>query len=1034
MMKNVLIGLGAAALLTAIIIVPRHLKEAGPQSKYTPRDVIQSSADGMSEYLASIRGDVNTGIVDPVVYRKVQEQARMASAKRGALGLKFDLMGPNNIGGRTRAILVDNENSDRIYAAGVSGGMFISTNGGQTWTTSFQKMESMLITSICQTTDGAIFIGTAASFENSGDKAGTPGGPGVGIFKSTDRGQTWRLLPTATYDPGDPVLNTWQWVNELKAHPSKSNFLAAATARGVRVSKDGGATWINNFMCIPNSDLPLPKNTHSIEFSKDGDVLYVGNADGTFYYGNPSGAVCNFVQATEDDGFTNGSSRLKLSASRLSNKKVWAARIINSGGSVFRDILESVDGGKTWKMMNPPLPHTDPNFVLCGDNGQCWYNLSFAVAPDNDDKMFLGGVQFWRYDGNWTQAAVGGGGGNSQNEFMMHVDHHTIAFDPKNPDIIYYGNDGGVWKSLDGGYTYFDINRGYATTQFYGMDIANYDLVVGGTQDNGVIVLTPFRPGNPDFGYTVTNENVINGDGFDCAISKIVDLKYTSAQNTNFGRGNIAAPRGGGACGTYCNQGRFYTHLRLWESPNDPYSKDYLTFNNDTIEQNFDIGTAVRRTFDGAIVKTQPAGEVILESIRVGTFRSMFKYVGKGVLEGDGTGTFDEKTLSFSVNFNEAPALNERVNVYYAMRYKAGSIIYLSSQTGQIRVEHVLQASMSPGDELRVKDPVNSIVTASINVNAAGNNSPGLIFSRHAINTAKELEWLHLPLGGVTEHEFSPDGRFLFYDNGSLRRLDSTHNIYTQDDIDDILAGGAGSTLLNPAGEITGIAFHPEDPNTVVVTVGSYGVTNHVYIIENALTSAPTSRAIQGNLPEFPVYDAAFVGKGTKGIILATDMGVWSTSDYSATAVEWTSENSTFGNYAVFDIDIQHLDHNEAQNSGYMYLATHGRGIWKSTDLVNVEYKPTELKLPDNWVGNLKIYPNPVRHNLNMSFDLNTEERIEIQVFDINGNLVKHMPVTGVSKGFNQIQLSVSDLRNGTYFINLVAGNERKVNKMIVMH
>ena len=73
----------------------------------------------------------------------------------------------------------------------------------------------------------------------------------------------------------------------------------------------------------------------------------------------------------------------------------------------------------------------------------------------------------------------------------IHPDHHAFAFDPQNASIIYAGNDGGIYKSINGGETWIDeINEGLCITQFEVMDQhpTTDALIISGTQDNGTLI------------------------------------------------------------------------------------------------------------------------------------------------------------------------------------------------------------------------------------------------------------------------------------------------------------------------------------------------------------------------------------------------------------------------------------------------------------------------------------------------------------------------------------------------------------------
>ena len=724
-----LLSLSALAGLSGLITY--HISGSQSQvkiGKYSPRvdvsSLQQASMEGRAEYIASIRGNVNTGKVEASDIQNVINQIQRNSSRAGnSIGLEFEFMGPANVGGRTRGLVVDNEDSERIYAASVTGGVYISTNGGNTWTKSWVARTNNL-TVLTQTSNGDLYVGSGTDFESGSQKGfsgSAPNASGVGIYKSTDRGATWKLLDATDVAGGAAAFAE---VNDIKAHPTDANTLVVASARGVQITQDGGATWTDQAACITGTT-PHPSKIVTVDWSNDGSILYVGLSGGTLYAGEDWDQQCGLVNL----GRVGTGGRWKLTTSPTVVDKAYA--ILTNGG-LYTNIVSTTDAGVTWTSFDPGIPTSAQHFEMFGDNGQANYDLLFKAIPNQRDAgtdiLFAGGVQLWRFDGNWTMAATGAssGGTPDPNRTSVHVDHHICTFDPKNPNNIYFGNDGGVYKSLDNGYTFYDINKGYSVSQFYSIDIASFDYAIGGTQDNGNLFLDPARVGNSDYSRSVFNQGVTNGDGFDAAVSQFVDLKYTSAQFGNMGRGVIttdAGRAGSGACIPYCDQSNFYTNLRLWESQNDITSQDSLIIVNDTLEDNVALGLGTRRTFEGKIEPAQSAAKIVAGSIRIGTLLDQLQYDGNGGFTGNGSGTLDESTWEFSVTFDNAPPNNARINAYYATRYDAGSIITVASQTDDIPIEHVLRTNLEPGDILKIQDPIQSIIAMQVNAKCSLNVS-----------------------------------------------------------------------------------------------------------------------------------------------------------------------------------------------------------------------------------------------------------------------------------------------------------------------
>lgn len=1005
-----------------------------------------ASAKGAAEYWKMIRGSLEDGGINEEDYNNVMAQIENRNASRaGGIGLEFEPIGPTNIGGRTRGLVVDVEDPNIIYAAAVTGGVFKSLNGGNTWTTSFGAEKTLTTSFLTQASDGTLYLATgASSFELAGvseNGNSAPKEPGIGIMKSVNQGVTWTLLNSTEVTDTDFRFRT---INEIKVSPTNPKIIAVATSRGLQVSFDAGVSWIDDLVCNIQGTAPLTGDINSIEFSLDGKSLWIGSDVGSFYYLDDLTATnsCGAVLALEKNGWKLGSARMKLSASTINPKKVYVA--LTDGGDRLIDLIESSDGGENFKSVNPNVPRSNPNFDLFG-NAQAWYDLLFHVVPNADDtsreNIWLGGVDLWRYDGNWTQAAVGGRANGGHNPFFVHVDHHIMAYNKNNPKELYFGNDGGVFKTLDGGYEFFDINKGYMTTQFYSIDIANFDYAIGGTQDNGNIIVSPLRPGDTDFGAVVFNENITNGDGFDAVVSNIANVKYTSAQNSNVGRGLIIDVKGGAACGQYCGDSpstQFYTKLALWESKDDKTSKAFIEFKADTVADAMDLGTGIRKTFSGTIKPAQEAAEVILESIEIGTIDNRLKYNGAGGFTGDGIGTFDEKTMEFSVTFTTPPQLNAKVNAYYASNYKAGSVLNVESKTASLPIQHVLNTNLEPGDVEQIQDPVQSLIAMttsseclsgeSHNEGNCSGGAPGVLIGRDAININEELKWLFVPGGGGYRMVFSPDGDKLFTSRGSsISRLNGLNDVYTQADAYDVKR----TTISGFSGTITGISLHPNDPETLIVTTGNYGVTaSHVYIVTGALGASPVVKAVGGDLPSFPVYDAIFDMTNPERVILGTDKGVWTTNDVWAASPEYVEENTTIGRFPVIDVDQQTLPHGEASNREVIYLGTHGRGIWKSGTVVSsVEPQLSEVT---KWESEIKLFPNPAKSNIQIEYTVSNPDEVTMRIFSIAGNVMKTITPSAL-EGENSINVPVNDLPTGTYFINMTDGNNQKVAKFIKM-
>jgi len=142
-------------------------------SLHHPKSVIKSlksdfkedgDAIGMIDYFNKIMNDPVTGKLDLKAYYNALQyaNARITSRSSDNLGLQWQFLGPDNIGGRTRAILFDKNNPAKVFGASVSGGLWISNDTGQTWTawSGSDMLPNMNIVSLCQDANGNIYFGT----------------------------------------------------------------------------------------------------------------------------------------------------------------------------------------------------------------------------------------------------------------------------------------------------------------------------------------------------------------------------------------------------------------------------------------------------------------------------------------------------------------------------------------------------------------------------------------------------------------------------------------------------------------------------------------------------------------------------------------------------------------------------------------------------------------------------------------------------------------------------------------------------------
>ncbi len=434
--------------------------------------------------------------------------------------------GYNPGNGRVNYIAQHPTDPDIIYIASASGGIWKSTDGGQSWNTTFDDLTRLGTSCIAihPNNPSQLFVGT-------GDKDGW-NTEAFGILSSSDAGNTW--------NPGG--LNTgltYNNINKILINPQNPQSMLVATPNHIYKSTDGGNSW---------DDVYTGNDIRDMEY-KPGDTSIIYTGGERYLRSNNGGLSFAYVS-----GLPTDTSRLEVAVSPSNPAYVYV--LASNSSSSFGGLYRSTDSGLTFSLMS-----SSPNLLGYAedgsdDAGQAWYDLALAVSPIDANDVFIGGINVWRStDGgsNWTICThwvYGGSYGYS------HADIHYLGFYGTN---LYCGSDGGAFVSHDFGNTWNDLSAGLEITQYYAFSNSslNNNLIVAGAQDNGSNL---FLNG--------TWTHVFGADGFEALTHPTDELTfYASYQN-----GGILRTRDGGQNFDYINttgqEGAWLTPLAM--DPADP--------------------------------------------------------------------------------------------------------------------------------------------------------------------------------------------------------------------------------------------------------------------------------------------------------------------------------------------------------------------------------------------------------------------------------------------------------------------------------
>ncbi|MFN8775456.1 MAG: T9SS type A sorting domain-containing protein [Flavobacteriales bacterium] len=1063
------------------------------RAEYQPRT---KSPDGSFldavDYLRILRGNIETGNFE------VSDQMEMAAAVADfdrrhegerSVDMSWWELGPNNVGGRTRAILAVTD--QLIFAGSVTGGLYKSVNGGNNWTRvevldSFGK--TMAISCIDQTGDGTIYIGTGSQFEQNFGGDGGSAALGVGLFRSTDLGVTWELVPGTEPTPFNNGAN-WAYINEMAADPNVPSriWIVGTMGNGYYDPNSGGL----------NFDVDGLPNTagHDVKWAVDGSYCLIGVANGRVYKsvnGN------SFSQV--GSGLLQNKQRVRVA---ISPDDVNKAYVLYAQGGFMGGLYYTADAGSNWELKWPS--GTDDIFSVFGTNGQAYYDLALIVKPGDPGTCWVGGVTLWQAGANNQPEQIAFNFDFGSSELYVHSDIHTFEIAP-NGDW-YIGCDGGIFKSVNNGQTYTAMNRGYITTQYYGIGFSGGYSVIGGTQDNGTHII----PGMTDETSLETDSwqqgiQIQGGDGFRCDLSNVtvpdVSAGFATSQFGALSRYNAQGSGGPfydneiiNVAGDDFEIGPFYSIIRLYENTDDEDSQqNVILFNN----RNTDLFSYEE---DGEVIWldtalfTQnmtlpfayrfPLGDTLNfwpELVRPDIWSTEELTVDPNYpwLEPqDLTSTVDSCiTTEILVGFETVidQIIEETVWVYWTDSvfvpeiddyyvFSDSTEIVLDTDTTYIDVPiyeteticttwyfYASDVLNNVREQWLVQDPFTSMLVAGFT------GSEGIWITRQALNFNVSPDWWKInnaPTTSVRAFEFSRDGKTLFYSSwgGQLFRVDNLHLLWSAENVEDLVITQIAS---NAGSAITSIAQDPNNPNHLVYTVGGYGQLTGGKVREsfNAMSASPTFTNIwdfsgdDAVLERMPVFASVIDVSDPSGntIVVGTEFGIWATNDGGDSWNHTSGVSDGIPSYPeagpsagtlkytpVFDLRQQQTGirpYMNPTNYGTIFAGTHGRGIWRSDDFFSVDV--AENDIPEVNQTSLLIYPNPTMDEAYIDIKLRESvTHADIQIFSVTGQMVRQIRTNQLSAGTHKIALEAQELAAGNYVVRYIAGSSSGSGKLV---
>ncbi len=400
-------------------------------------------------------------------------------------GVSWTERGPNNIGGRTRALWFDlnaGPSYTKVWAAGVAGGLWFTndiTAASPTWNKVDDFFDNMAVTTFAQSASSpqTMYFGTGEGWFNVDYVQG------MGIWKSTNGGTTWAQLASTNN-------SSFYFVQKIVVDAS-GNIYACTRSAGLQKSADGGVSWTKVLGSGVNGG--VNDNAADVEVAPNGDIYCSLGifSTGGIYRSTDGGTSWTSIMP---GGVT--ARRIELATCPSTSDTVYA--IFQSATTLdCNNIRRYKVSTNTW------TTGTVPTIVDQGLNsnftrGQAWYDLIAAVDPNNSASLYIGGVDALRSDdggASWTQMttwslfSAPAFNGNQ----LVHADHHAIVYAPGSSSRALWGTDGGIYYTANANIaaaskpTYVSKNTGYNVTQYYSgaLHPSTTNYFLGGAQDNG---------------------------------------------------------------------------------------------------------------------------------------------------------------------------------------------------------------------------------------------------------------------------------------------------------------------------------------------------------------------------------------------------------------------------------------------------------------------------------------------------------------------------------------------------------------------
>ncbi len=428
--------------------------------------------------------------------------------------------------GRINCIAFHPSDANTFWVGSPSGGIWRTSNGGTNWTILNNNMAVLGVSDIVIPSDYAtsntIYIATGD--RDGGSMWALGGGQSndnnsIGVLKSTDGGATWNTTGL-TFTVSQNKL-----VYKLLIHPTNKLILFASTSDGIYKSTNGGTSWTQKSL----------NEWGDMEFKpSDPTVMYASSMP---YAGTYINRSTNSGENWSYYSITASGRRGEIAVTPANSSVVYLLSA-NSSGGVY-GVYKSTNSGANFTAVNSGSPAGMLGYFTDGSGGsggQGSYDWCIAVKPDDANTVFIGGITTWKstnggvsFTANtcWAPDSYY----NISGVPVTHADKHAMIY--QSASVLFEGNDGGIYKTVNGGTNWTDLSNGLVISQIYRIGVAQTSStkILTGLQDNGSKLLN-----------SGSWSDVYGGDGMEC----IIDFYNSNYMYATYVEGEISRSVNGG--------------------------------------------------------------------------------------------------------------------------------------------------------------------------------------------------------------------------------------------------------------------------------------------------------------------------------------------------------------------------------------------------------------------------------------------------------------------------------------------------------